>query len=151
MLSYDRLEKHAELLQLIEHYERFLAQQSAGLRASKLDCMPHARTVTPDRIDQILAEKERAVETLRRLRILEEQQRPLVQDTIKATCSSRGRAAVKVELAMTMRYQRGESWTVICDVLHEPNPRKIRSLIISRLERARQKDGIDTETAGGAV
>lgn len=151
MLSYDRLEKHAELLQLIEHYQRFLAQQNAGLKASKLDSMPHATTATPDRIGRMLAEKERAIETLRRLCILEEQQRPLVLETIKGTCAGRGRATMKVELAMMMRYQKGEDWRVICDMLHEPDPRRIKTLIITRLKKAEEHDEINTGTAGSTV
>lgn len=153
-MDFVQLERHCRLLDVIDQYRRLLSQYDNNLKAVQFDGMPHAGTYQADKLGEIVIRKEQALDKLQRLQVLAAAEAPQVQETIAAACSSRGRAAVKVELAMTMRYQRGESWDMICDVLHEPNPRQIRNLVISRLkqlERARQKDGIDTGTAGGAV
>ena len=151
MLNFVSLEKHFQLLGIINQYQQLLFKYDSNLRTARLDGMPRSGNYHADAMGELLIRKEQARAKIQRLQGLADEQAPEVANTIKAACSGGGRAAVKAELAMMMRYQRGDSWDMICDVLHEPSPQQIRSLIISRLERARQKDGIDTGTAGGAV
>lgn len=151
MMDFVQLERHCRLLDVIDQYRRLLSQYDNNLKAVQFDGMPHAGTYQADKLGEIVIRKERAFDKLQRLQVLAAAEAPQVQETIAAACSSRGRAAVKVELAMRMRYEQGESWELICDTLHEPNPKQIKHLIIARLKKAGEKDGIDTGTAGGAV
>lgn len=150
-MNLAQLEKHYRLLEIIDLYKQLLTRYDTSLRAVQLDSIPPTGTCQADRLGEIMIRKEQALEKLQRLQALADANAPEIEATIRSACSCRGRAALKVELAMVMRYQRGESWAVICDMLHEPDPRRIKTLIITRLKKAEEHDEINTGTAGSTV
>lgn len=134
MLSFSQMEKHYSLLATIDQYKRLLSQYDTSLRAVQFDGMPRAGTSQVDKLDEIVIRKERALEKLPRLQALADAEAPQVEATIKAA-ASRGRDAIKAELILRARYVNGRDWPEISDLIHEPNTKLLKAMVIRRLEQ----------------
>ena len=134
MMNFLQLEKHYQLLQIIDKYQRLLSQYDAGIGAAKLDGMPYSRAQQIDRLGDMLVKKELAEKKLQKLQALAEIEAPQVEKTITAA-AGRGRNAIKTELILRARYQNGRDWPEICDLFHESCTKQIKTLIMQRLEK----------------
>lgn len=134
MLSFAQMEKHYRLLEIIDQYKRLLSQYDTSLRAVQFDGMPLAGTYQVDKLDEIVMRKERALEKLLRMQALADAEAPQVEATIKAA-ADRGRDAIKAELIMQSRYVNGRDWSEIGELIHEPNTKLLKAMVIRRLEQ----------------
>lgn len=136
MLSFVQMEKHYRLLEVIDQYKRLLSQYDTSLRAVQLDGMPYTGTYQTDKIGEIMIRKERALEKLPRLQALADAASPQVEATIcEAVRAGRGRDAIKAELILRARYVNGRDWTEIGDMIHEPNTKLLKAIVIRHLEQ----------------
>lgn len=134
MLSFAQMEKHYRLLEIIDQYKRLLSQYDTSLRAVQLDSMSRSGAYRADKLGEIMIRKEQALEKLLRLQALADAEAPQVEETIKAT-AGRGRDAIKVELILRARYVNGRDWPEIGELIHEPNTKLLKNMVIRRLER----------------
>lgn len=134
MMNFIQLERHYQLLLIIDKYQRLLIQYDTGLSASRLDGMPHNRNCHTDRTGEMLIKKENAEKKLQKLQALATAEAPQVEETIKAA-AGRGKNAIKAELIFRARYQYGRDWPEICDLFHESCTKQIKALIMQRLEK----------------
>ena len=134
MLSFAQMEKHYRLLEIIDQYKRLLSQYDISLKAVRFDGMPRAGTYRTDKLGEIMISKERAFEKLPRLEALADAEAPQVEETIKVA-AGRGRDAIKVELILRARYVNGRDWAEIGDLIHEPNTKLLKAMVIRRLKQ----------------
>lgn len=134
MMNYLQLERHFQLLQIIDQYQRLLVQYNTGLTAARLDGMPHNGNYQTDRISEMVIKKDNAARKLKKLQALADAEAPQVEETIKAA-TSRGKNAIKAELIFRARYQNGRDWSEICDLFHCTCVKLIKALVTQRLEK----------------
>lgn len=134
MLNFSQLERHYQLLQIIDQYQRLLIQYDTGLSASRLDGMPHNRNCHIDRTGEMLIKKENAEKKLQKLQALATAEAPQVEETIKAA-AGRGKNAIKAELIFRARYQHGRDWPEIVDLFQGTSVKLIKALVTQRLEK----------------
>lgn len=132
MLTLSQLERHVDLLDMIDQYKRLISQD--GLRAATYDRPAGGCSYTPDATGQFVAKQEGRRAKLAQLEALEAVQRPEVEKTIKAAAALQTRGAVKIELALRARYLSGRSWPEIADLLHIQNPAQIAAAVLARLQ-----------------
>lgn len=133
MLNYSQLERHYQLLRIIDQYQRLLAQYDTGLSSSRLGGMPHNRNCQTDRIGEMLIKKENAEIKLKKLIALAEKEEAQVEETI--TAASRGRNAIKTEMIFRARYQHGRDWSEIADLYNGSCGKAIKAMVTQRLEK----------------
>lgn len=134
MMNFSQLERYYQLLQIIDQYQRLLVQYDTGLSASRFDGTRHNRSYHTDRASEMLIKKENAMKKLQKLQALAAAEAPQVEETIKAA-AGRGRDAIKAELILRARYVNGRDWAEIGDLIHEPNTKLFKAMVIRRLKQ----------------
>lgn len=120
MLSYRKMERHFQLLQLIDKYKKQITSlRSGGLKATSFDGTPKAQGgITTDRIGETIISIDRLQSKLLQLEALANSERPEVEGTIKLLTAGRGKNRIRTELILTMHYLNGRSLDEIADILH---------------------------------
>lgn len=134
MMNFIQLERHYQLLLIIDQYQRLLTRYETGLNSSRLDGLPHSNGYHIDKIGDIVIRREKIMQKLPLLLALAEKEAPQVEETIKAA-AGQGKGAIRVELIMRSRYLNGRDWPELCDLFHEESTKRIKNLIMKRLEK----------------
>lgn len=120
MLSYRKMERHFQLLQLVDKYKQQITSlRSGGLKAISFDGTPKAQaSITTDRIGETVISIDRLQSKLLQLEALANSERPEVEETIKLLTAGNGKYRIRTELILTMHYVNGRSLDEIAVILH---------------------------------
>ena len=132
MLTLSQMERHVDLLGLIDQYMRLISRDC--LCATTCDRPSGGHIYKPDTVGETVVRQEGRRAKLAQLEALEAVQRPEVEKTIKAAAALQTRGSVKIELALRARYLSGRSWPEIAALLHVQNPAQITAAALQRLE-----------------
>ena len=137
MLTLSQMEEYASLLIIIDQYKRMTSQD--GLRALSYDKPAGPRYYKPDTIGESVAQHEERHAKLAYLEGLAAAKRPEVEKTIKAAAALRIHGAVKIELALRMRYLNGRRWKEVSELLNMKDPEGTVAAALHRLEEMERK------------
>ena len=120
MLSYRKMERHFQLLQLVDKYKQQITSlRSGGLKAASFGGTPKAQgSITTDRIGETVISIDRLQSKLLQLEALANSERPEVEETIKLLTAGSGKYRIRTELILTMHYLNGRSLEEIAEILH---------------------------------
>ena len=131
-MTYHQLERHFELLGVIERLEQRIAY-TGSLRASRYDGVHISGGVPSDKTGDAAIERAELAEKLKRLEHIRDMQRPQVEETIQSIMKV---VPVKKRLitglVFRMRYCEGRDWF---DIEAVTGIKNARQTVISTLEK----------------
>ena len=133
MLSILELEAYYQALQAIEDIKPKI--EATTLRATNFEIIPSGNNYKGDTVGRIVTKMEGKSDALARLQIYVKKKRPDVEQTIAAAVAGmKGSAAVKIELALKMRYLSGREWQEIAD-LFKTDAAQLKDKALQRLKK----------------
>ena len=143
MMNFIQLERHYQLLLIIDQYQRLLTRFETGLNSSRLDGLPHSNGYHIDKIGDIVIRREKIMQKLPLLLALAEKEAPQVEETIKAA-AGQGKGAIRVELIMRSRYLNGRDWPEIVTLFSGTDTKHVISLVRKKLEQLEEENEMCT-------